>query len=257
MRKIFSKTGLLVLMVAIVVLLGASYAGYTRVLETQLDLSSGGMDFHFDGSREDFSISIQKDGSKELWDLNANIDYDGKTLKISDMKPIDMSYLKDGDLRFIIQYGIKASNSSSLAKAAIPQTIKDKNEFEYVSFEKTTKTPQWTIKTSSGDWSTGGFAVGSASEAICGRLPDSLGDFKLIKTLAVDENEKIMHGVIILEQAEIPSWFSSRPINLSSLCLPEEVLESIGEESDLVLSIEGAYGFEIPLAIDQFNVGKM
>lgn len=63
-----------------------------------------------------------------------------------------------------------------------------------------------------------------------------------------------MQGSIVLEQIEPCKFLSEGSILLSDFDLPEEINEEIGAEGNLKLSMQGCYGFEIPLILDQFNV---
>ena len=63
-----------------------------------------------------------------------------------------------------------------------------------------------------------------------------------------------MQGTIVLEQTEPCTLLPEGHLSLSDFDLPEEMYDEIGDETNLRLSLQGCYGFEIPLVLDQFNV---
>lgn len=251
MKKIFNKTGLLILIMVTVASLGVSYAAYTTSLEAGADLTTGNLDFEFSQSDELVSIEVQKGFNGNPQELKADVDYDGKTLRITNIEAIDVSLLEKGNLRFIIRYGIKPSDNSSLLNAI----IKEKNDGtdQYISLRRNSTTPQWIIKDGCDDWSFDSMAAGVASQSIYGILPDSLGEFQVTQSLGIARNEEYFEGIIILEQKDVPDWISPGPILLSQLELPAEIVEKMVVKEDLTLSLFGFYSFEIPLALDQFN----
>jgi len=251
MKRLLNKSGLIVLMVAIVASLGVSYAGYTAVLETKADLTTGNMDFQFCDSGELHSIEMQSGQGGSSKELDADFGYDGKNLKISNIEAIDMSLLKKGNLRFIIKYGIKPSDDSSILNAV----IKSKNDdCEYVSMMRNNTTTQWIIRGETDDLGYDGKAAGTIPSEIDSLMPDNLGDFQVIESYLIARNKEYLEGTIILEQTDAPDWISSAPIHLSQLNLSEESIEEIIDKDDLTISIYGFYSFEIPLDLNQFNV---
>lgn len=250
MKRLFNRSGLIVLMTVMVASLGVSYAGYTAILESKIDLSTGSMDFQFCDSDELYSIQIQNGRRGEPMELDADINYDGKTLKISTIEAIDVSLLREGNLRFIIRYGIKPSGDSSILRSAIHG--KDCG-CEYISLTRSTRTAQWVIRGCEDDLGCDGKAAGTVSGEIDKLLPDSLGDFQIVESYIIDGNEEYLEGVITLEQIDVPDWISSAPVLLSQLGLSEKTMDEIVDEDNLTISLSGFYHFEIPLDLDQFN----
>lgn len=249
MARVFNKAGLLFFMVTLIVVLGAGYAGYMAVLKTHTSLSSGDMDFKFDDSNEGFSISVQKGRNGEIRKIGAIAEYDGKTLTIKDMDPIDTTYLDNVDLRFIIRYRIKPSENSSLMKAAEITEIKNDEE-EYVKLRRTGKTIQWVGRM---DRSPEEKIGGVTSNYIQNLMPDSLGDFRVTKKLEADDNEKMMQGTILLEQVGVSDGTWPKSIDISSLGASVNDLEIGMEAGTNEITLRGFYGFEIPFVLDQFN----
>lgn len=250
MKKLFSRSGLIVLMIVIVGSLGVSYAGYTAMLETKVDLTTGSMDFEFCDSDELFSIQIQNGKDEKPVKLKADISYGDKTLMISNIQAIDVSLLEGGNLRFIIQYGLKPTDDSSILKAIIREEI---GGYEDVSLMRNNTTGQWVIRGGPDDQGYKGKAAGTVPEGIDKLIPDSLGDFHVTESFIVAKNEEYMEGTIILDQAEVPDWILSGPIPLSQLGLSDQTIEEIIHEEDLSISLYGFYSFEIPLDLNQFN----
>lgn len=254
MNKIFSKAGLTVFVALMMVLLGVSYAGYTSILETNISMDSGNMDFQFSGDNDDFSIGIQNGENGNIRAINADIAYDGKDLTITGMDPINMELLKDGDLRIIIQYEIAAADTASIKKAASIDSEKIADKAGIINIQRTTKAPQWKIESSSGSWELGDKDIGDVPRIIYNLLPESLGDFQVSQTLTVDKDRDGMQGVIILSQKEVPDLLSTESISLSSLGLSHEIaVEMMDKAEDLTLTMQGCYDFTVPLALDQFN----
>lgn len=218
-----------------------------------MELSSGNMDFEFSDVPDVYSIRIQNGDEGNLKNLDANVTYDGKMLKITDIDSVDVSWFEAGDLRFIIKYGIQPTDGSSLLKATV---TKETTEEEIVTLQRAGKTPQWVIRGETDNWGSDCKAAGVASSTIYDYLPDNLGEFKVLKSLKIVEDRAIMEGTIILEQTERPDWISTRPIPLSCLELPTEIIDEMLGEENLILSLFGVYDFEIPLALDQFNIEK-
>lgn len=255
MNKIFSKMGFVLLSFMLLAMLGISYGAYTGALYINTSLSSGSMDMKFSEKDDQFSLEIQIGKNDKPIELRANKSYDGKTLKISEMDPIDMSLLENGDLRFIIRYGIKPSDSSSILKASMKKPRRNKEQ-EYVTFERTTASPQIIIKDNSEELDSK-ITAGVASQIIYDYLPDNLGDFYVTKNLLIDEKENIMQGVIILEQKEALSWPFENHIKLSNLDIQADELALLEKQDNLTLLLKGCYGFEIPLVLDQFNTEQV
>jgi hypothetical protein len=249
LARIFNKAGLLFFMVILIIVLGASYAGYIAVLKTHTSLSTGNMDFNFDDSNEDFSISIQKGKDGEIRRIGAIAEYDGKNLIIKDMDPIDTTYLDNVDLRFIIRYRIKPSENSSLMKAAEFTEIKNDEE-EYVKLRRTGKTIQWVGNM---DRNSEGKTGGVTASNIQNLMPDSLGNFRVTKKLEADDNEKMMQGTILLEQVGFSDGAWPKSIDISSLGASVNDLEIGMEAGTNEITLRGFYGFEIPFVLDQFN----
>ena len=258
MHNFFNKTGLVLLSVALLGLLGTSYAGYTGELSADTELSTGSMDFEFIDMEvnEDFLICIQKGENGNIQDICADIDYDGKFLRVTDMGPIDMSWLEDGDLRIIIRYGIKASNEHSIMKAAA--TGKNEDAARYIGsipLDRISRTPRWYIENGQDIWGSGDDEIDSVPQIVYSLLPETLGDFEIYQVLTAKAEDDGMQGIIILVQTEVPVIIPEGQVTLSQFYLPEELLQEISASKDLVLSVHGCYGFEIPINLDQFNAG--
>jgi len=254
MRKMFSKVGLLMLSAVMVGMLGVSYAGYTDILTVEGEVSTGSMGFKFVDTRKDrdFLIGLETDSGK-FRKLDANIDFDGKSLSITDIGPIDFSLFENRSAKILIIYSIAAADGQSVQRAA-KITEKDKRSFlGEIPFKLMSKTPEWSISGISED---GSYGCGSENEAIVyDLLPDTLGQFRATHTLLPNKKGDRMEGTITLEPADSQEILSARKVELSEFDLPEEVLKEMVGIDQLELSIQGCYGFEIPLVLDQFNAG--
>ena len=147
MKKIFNKVGLLLIAVVAVGMQGLSYAAYTDFLTVETDLTTGSMDFDFhDIEGEGAIIGIMGKNGK-IKKLDADIEYDGKTLRITDMEAIPMSMLEDGDMELHIRYAMKATEDQSILRAA---TIDERDQVRsfigVIPFNLTTRTPKWSIE---------------------------------------------------------------------------------------------------------------
>ena len=118
MKKIFNKVGLLLIAVVAVGMLGICYAAYTDFLTVETDLTTGSMDFDFhDIECEGAIIGIMCKNGK-IKKLDADIEYDGKPLRITDMEAIPMSMIEDGDMELHIRYAMKATEDQRIMRAA-------------------------------------------------------------------------------------------------------------------------------------------
>ncbi len=259
MEKIFSKIGLLFISAVAVVMLGVSYGGYTGLLTADIKAATGNMDFLFsEGRGEKFSLTIQNSEMKEPVELDANFIYDGKTLKITDIGPIDMNMLSVGDLRIDILFLINASEDSTIKKAIISgRSGNNQIDQEPVVFDRMSKTPKWAIKCGSYTWGSENPEAGGVPEIVYRLLPDEIGDFYMTQSLITDENEGQIRGILTLEQAGAGEPFPTEPVLLSSFELPSEIGEEMmaGEECQLIMQAE--YALEMPIDLDQFNYSEM
>lgn len=255
MNIVFSKIGLVLSAVLTVVLLGASYAGYTSTLAANISIGTGNMDFEFFGENEDFSIAIQKGENNSIKPINANINFDGKELAITDMDPINMEFLKDGNLRIIIQYSVCAADNSSIKKAAYVNSGKT-TKAQFINIQRSSRTLKWRVESGSGNWAFGDSDYGDVPEIIYQLMPETLGTFQVEQIFAERKDRDKIHGRITLVQNEIPDLLSVESITLGSLALPREVAAELMGKGDLQLIMEGCYDFTIPLILDQFNTEK-
>lgn len=259
MEKIFSKIGLLFISALAVVMLGVSYGGYTGFLTTDIKTATGNMDFLFsEEGGEEFALTIQNSEMEEPSELDANFLYDGKTLRITDIGPIDINMLSGGDLRIDILFLINASEDSTIKKAIISdKSDNNQTNQEPVVFDRMSKTPKWTIKCGSYIWGSENSEAGGVPEIVYRLLPDEIGDFYMTQSLITDENEGQIRGVLTLEQAGTGQSFPIEPVLLSSFELPSEIGEEMmaGEECELIM--QAKYALEIPIDLDQFNYSEM
>ena len=255
MKKIFNRVGLLLLAVVAVGMLGVSYAAYTDFLTVETDLTTGSMDFEFHdiGGEGGAIIGIMGKNGR-IKKLDADIEYDGKTLRITDMEAIPMSMLEDGDMELHIRYAMKAAEDQSILRAA---TIDERDQVRsiigVIPFKLTTRTPKWSIEGDSISFGSGTRGLGRIPEIIYDSLLEDLGDFRVHHTLMINERKNLMQGTIVLEQTEPCTLLPEGPLLLSDFDLPEEMYDEIGDETNLRLSLQGCYGFEIPLVLEQFN----
>lgn len=255
MKKIFSRAGLLFLAAATMGMLGVSYAGYTDSLKVDTELSAGSMSFEFmdSGKDRDFIIGIQESGKEKVTKLDAKINYDGKTLTITDMDPIDMSFLKNGKLQILIRYIVEVTEEESVLRAA---SIIEKDQRSYlgeIPFQLISSTPLWSIEGKSASWGLGDGDLGGVPQVIYELLPQTLANFRASHTLWFNEKKDRMEGTILLEQIDIPKLLSIKKVELSAFGLPDDILKEMAAEKKLNLTMVGSYGFEIPLVLDQFN----
>ncbi|GAB1475410.1 hypothetical protein MASR2M70_02420 [Bacillota bacterium] len=255
MESIFSKMGLLFLSVVMLVMLGASYGSYTGILDVDITESTGSMDFLFaQGHSHEFSMTIQNGQMDEAEEIPAHFVYDDKTLKITDIGPINLNILREGDLRFNIRYSLKASEASSIKKAVISaRSGNKKNEQKNLSFIRMSRTPEWTVICGNNMWGSAKAEAGGVPEIVYRLLPDTIGDFAMEQVLTIDEDEELLKGVIVLEQTGCKMAFPAEPVLLSSFELPEEIEQDMMEGEECQLIIKAAYSLEIPVDLDQFN----
>ncbi len=259
MKKIFSKVGLLLCSAAMVGALGVSYAGYTDLLIADAELSTGSMGFEFldTNKDQDFVIGLLDNSQKgEFIELDANINFDGKSITIAGMDPVDISMLDDGITKLVIHYFIKASEGQSIKKAAAIDKKDKRSSLGEIPFELLSATPQWNIE---GEFTSGGSgekSLGTVPEVIYELLPETLGSFKATHLLAGDEKGDFMQGTILLEPTKNSEILSAKKVALSDFDLPEDLVKEMAAEKNLELSVIGHYGFEIPLVLDQFNAGR-
>ena len=260
MKKIFSKVGLLLLSATMVGMLGVSYAGYTDILIAEGELSTGSMSFEFVDAKKDQDFLIGLENNKDKFqELDANIDFDGKSLIITDIDPIDIAVLEDGKSKLLIHYSIKAEDEQSILRAAMIAEKDKRSSLGEIPFELISKTPQWSIAgKSKGEfhsWGSENEAIETVPQVVYDLLPEALGSFHATHILSVDKKGDRMQGIIALELKDSPEILSIEKVKLSEFDLPEEVLREMVEVKKLELSMQGCYGFEIPLSLDQFNAG--
>ncbi|MGI6733055.1 MAG: hypothetical protein ACOX4J_02595 [Anaerovoracaceae bacterium] len=254
MEKIFNRAGLFFLAAAVVGMLGVSYAAYTNILTVETDIATGSMRFEFTDIEEEGAIVGVRDKNGNIRKLDANIEYDGKSLRITDMEAIPMSMLEDGDMELHILYAVKATEGQSILRAAeLCEKDEARSIIGKIPFKLTTGTPQWSIEGDSKSLGSGTEGLDGIPKIVYDLLPDDLGDFRVHHTLAINESKNRMEGTIVLEQMEPCKLLADGSLSLSDFDLPEEIYEEIGAESNLRLSLQGCYGFEIPLVLDQFN----
>ena len=260
MKKIFSKVGLLLLSATMVGMLGVSYAGYTDILIAEGELSTGSMGFEFVDAKKDRAFQIGLENNKgKFQELDANIDFDGKSLTITDIDPIDIAVLEDGKSKLLIHYSIKAEDEQSILRAAMIAEKDKRSSLGEIPFELISKTPQWSIAgKSKGEfhsWGSENEAIETVPQVVYDLLPEALGSFHATHILSVDKKGDRMQGIIALELKDSPEILSIEKVKLSEFDLPEEVLREMVEVKKLELSMQGCYGFKIPLSLDQFNAG--
>ncbi|NLT46971.1 MAG: hypothetical protein GXX92_01025 [Clostridiales bacterium] len=260
MKKMFSKVGLLMLSAVMVGMLGVSYAGYTDILTVEGEVSTGSMGFEFMDTRKDrdFLIGLETDSGK-FRKLDANIDFDGKSLSITDIGPIDFSLFESGNAKIFIRYSIAAADGRSVQRAATIKENDSRSSLGEIPLELISKTPEWSISGKSEDESYGcgseNEAIDAVPQVVYDLLPDTLGQFRATHTLLPNKKGDRMEGVITLDPADSQEILSARKVELSEFDLPDEVLKEMVGIDQLELSIQGCYGFEIPLVLDQFNAG--
>jgi hypothetical protein len=257
MVKIIGRLGFFIYIFFVIIALGVSYGAYTNNLDLKGVLTGGSMNYNFDGPGDEFSVEMQNGNEIGLVNLNGVMNYDGKTLRITDMDPIDMAMLEGGNIKFIIKYAIKAQGEGSI-RASVDRGIKTSNELEAVKFKLGSKTPYLIINNNDGEGEMEYIPLSDLSiSAIDEFLPESLGSFSVSKFLVLNSDGDFLKGLIVLEQTEPYIKGLPHSVSLSSLNLPEEMVENLLSRGDFAITLSGSYTFEIPLDLDQFNLTEV
>ena len=251
-----------ILIVLTLGLLGISYAAYTDILIADFSFGTSNMSFVFDkDNRQEVTVQMQNGTGDSLIgdhlrDLGGNAVYEDKKLTITDIGPIDIRELQDGNAIITITYAIKTEDKEqSAVRAAAIEKKKDPGyDLGTVEFELMSHTPVWSINHADQAWGNASGNIRSVPDIIYDFLPDSLGSFQVYHTLLPHSEDGVMIGTLKLEQLDTPKLPDKMEIGLSSLGLPAEICDEIKIGSpDSKLEIEGTYGFTIPLDLDQFN----
>lgn len=257
MLKVVGRLSFFIYMFILSIALGVSYGAYTDNLDIKSVLMGGSMDYNFAGSKDEFSIEMQEGNKIGLVDLNGVMDYDGKTLRITDMDPIDMAMLEGGNIKFIIKYAIKAQGEGGI-RASVDRRIKTTDKQETVKFKLGSKTPYLTISDKDGAGIVEYIPLSDLSLSTANNLlPESLGDFSVSKFLVLNSEGDFLKGLIVLEQTGPYTKGLPDSVPLSSLNLPEEMVENLLSKEDFDITLSGSYTFEIPLDLDQFNMEEI
>lgn len=239
---------------------GISYAAYTNVLIGNYSFTTGNMSFIFDNDhKQNVTVQLQNGSNGKVKELDATVSYDDKLLKISDIGPIDMTDLINGNAVFTIQYVLKAEKEEDGIR--LPAPVESERDQGYdlgkVDFDRLTDTPVWSIKTGSKSWGTSSGDTNGTPDPIYRFMPDDLGEFHVYNTLSTDEEKGIAVGTVTMVQTSCPELPEDKVIGLKSLGLPEQTVNDIKSKSKgLKLVIEGSYGFTVPINLDQFNAER-
>lgn len=247
------------IMILILGMMGTSYAAYSNTLFGDYHFESSLLNFIFDDSDNGRSVSVEYQiGEKgPLQELDSSANYDGKQLTISDIGPLDAEMLADGNLTLFIHYTIRTEQEDQGIQQA--KTVYEEEEPGYyigeVDFQRNTDTPIWELENDGQCWGTG--SVGGTPAVLYGFLPERLCQFDAYNQIEKTDRDGLMNGTIILKQKTVPHLSQWSEINLSSLELDPDVVEQIKCGSlKSSLTIEGSYGFQIPVDLDQFNIEK-
>ena len=262
-RKDIARRGLVkwcILISLITGLLGISYAAHTNVLYGVLNLSTSNMSFIFDsGNSMDTAVQLQNGSDGTVKDLGGKVTYKDKKLSITDIGPIDVEDLADGNAIITIKYLIKSEDKEKGIKR--PAEVKHESDQGYdlgmVEFDLMSHTPVWNLENDSRSWGTKSEGIDGTPAVIYDYLPKNLGEFHAYNKLVPDHEDGMMAGTLTLKQESSPDLPDSMEIGLSSLQLPDDIIKDLKNGSpESTLLIKGTYGFAIPLDLEQFNVER-
>jgi hypothetical protein len=240
--------------------LGFTYAAHTNVLSAIISISTSSMDFVFDkGKIINTSVQIQNGSDGTVNELRCNVSYEDKTLRITDIGPIDTEELMDGNAIITINYKIKAEDiEKGIKRPAEVVNDKDKGfDLGLVPFELESNTPIWSLENDNRTWGSKTNGIDGTPDEVYRYLPDNLCEFHVNNKLVPDQDDGVMAGTLTLTQEDVPNLPDSLEIGLSSLNLPDNIIQELKNgSSDSTLQIKGTYGFSIPLNLDQFNVER-
>ena len=236
-------------------LMGTGYAAYSNILVHQFSLGTGTMGFEFDDCENGRAVTVEfQKSDQNPVELKAEATYDGKKLTISELGPLNLQDLSDGDTAIFLCYRIKAEDEDHGLKQTAMMEGDDGNGLYLgeIDLQRNNQTPVWSLQNVDQFWGTAEGSMKASPIAVYDFLPDRLCRFKAYQVMEPAEEEGVMNGTIVLKQSSLPDVPDSVP--LSSFALPESILKEMKKgPAEMTLVVNASYKFSIPIRLEQFN----
>lgn len=211
-------------------------------------------DFIFSSEEDaDFALNLIDMNTGQEEQLETQITYTDKVLRITGLEPFSLEELQNGSAGLEIYYSIVQSNTDENQRDTLLKNMEGNTKIGEVVLTLSEDEPYWRVCNENGSWGIGIRDIG-IPEVIYGLLPDKVYGLEGINYSSIQTPKESMNNseykskIVLLQNTPIEE---EKTILLADLQLPENVMKQITanevHKSNLEIITNYTYKIKIPL----------